>query len=269
MPSASSPWAPATALAFLLGAFSPAAAQQPAAYGCDRPIHLAYAEFGLLYHAGIGIDPDLIEELGQRTGCRFETEVKPRDQTYQGLEAGTVDMTNSGIRTEARREFAYFIPYLGWKNAVVTTPGIAAIAKSFDAIVTHADWRIGVVRGYVNGPYYDFRLRIAAAEGRVISYPDQEAVYGALKRGEVQAIVSSALNYDFFMASPADRGTFVLEAFDSAPVLQYNMIFSVKRFTVAQIDAWCRLFEQMRLDGTLARIYRKWLSAEDTEDILQ
>ncbi len=44
-------------------------AETPADYGCDRPVTLAYYEFGPLYHSGAGIDPDVVDELAKRTGC--------------------------------------------------------------------------------------------------------------------------------------------------------------------------------------------------------
>lgn len=256
-------------ISLLCGSASTSAATEgPALYGCDRPIHLAYYEFGALFHAGVGIDPDVIEELSRRTGCVFDTEIKPRGQIWQELEAGTVDMTNSGIRTEARRKFAYFIPYLGWKNVVVTELSIAAMTSSFDEVLANPDWRIGVVKGYVHGPYYDFRLRIAAAEGRVIPYPDQDSIYQALKTGEVQVIISPAINYTFYLPTPEEQQKFVLVAYAPTPILRPSMVFSVKRFTNPQIDAWNRVFEQMRLDGTLERIYRKWLPANVAAAIL-
>lgn len=256
-----------TAVAMLLSTARFAAAD-PVEYGCDRPIHLAFYEFGALYHAGAGIDRDVVDELAKRTGCMFQTETKPRAEIWKGLEAGAIDMTNSGIRTEARRRFAYFIPYLGWKNAVVTTAAIASATQSFDDIVANPQWRIGVVKGYVHGPYFDFRLKIATARGGVVECPDQDSVYRALKSGEVQAAISPAVNYGFYLPTAEDRQKFVMLADTPSPVNPHNMIFATARFTPSQINAWTRLFEAMRLDGTLIGIYRAHLPARVATAIL-
>jgi polar amino acid transport system substrate-binding protein len=240
----------------------------PADYGCDRPIHLAYYEFGVLYHAGVGIDSDVVEELAKRTGCVFQAETKPRADIWKELEAGTLDMTNSGIRTEARRRFAYFIPYLGWKNAVVATAAIASATQSFDDIVNNPEWHIGVVKGYAHGPYFDFRLEVAAAHGGVVEYPDQDSIYRALRSGEVQVAISPAVNYDFYLPTAEDRQNFVMLADTPAPANPHSMIFATARFTTSQINSWTRLFETMRLDGTLIRIYRAHLPARVATAIL-
>jgi hypothetical protein len=40
-----------------------ASADTPMRYGCDRPIELAFYEFGPLYHDGSGIDRDVVDEI--------------------------------------------------------------------------------------------------------------------------------------------------------------------------------------------------------------
>ena len=244
------------------------AAADPTDYGCDRPIHVAYYEFGALFHGDLGIDPDLIHELAKRTGCIFEESVKPRVQIWEELEAGTLDMTNSGVRTEARRKFVYFVPYLGWKNVVVTTPELAAEVHSFDDIIAHPEWRIGVVKGYVHGPFYDFRLKLATIAGSVSLYPDQSAIYQALRSGEVQVIISPAVNFNFYLRTPTDQQSFVMLDLSPAPPIPHNLIFATARFSASEINAWTRLFEEMRLDGTLERIYQAHLPTEMAKAIL-
>lgn len=246
-----------------------AKALSPADYGCDRPINFAFYEFGALYHAGIGIDADLIAELERRTGCAFATKLMPRAQIWKDLEAGTLDGTNSGIRTEARRNFAYFIPYLGWKNILVTRLDVAADVPTIDDIIADDSLKIGVVKGFIHGPFYDFRLKLADGAGRVMRYPDQDSIYRALLAGEVQVIISPAINYNFYLPRPEDQARFVLLDVSPAPPIPHNLIFSTKRFTDAQINSWTRLFEVLRLDGTLLRIYQAHLPTSVASAILR
>jgi len=257
----------AAVLAAFLMNTAAAAHADPAAYGCAKPIRLSYYEFGNLYHQGVGIDPDVIAELAKRTGCHFQSDSQPRAEIWKQLAAGTLDMTNSGIRTDPRRKFAYFIPYLGWKNILVASAAVAARETSIDDIVADRAVKIGVVGGYALGPYYDFRLQ-PIAETRVILYRDQDAIYAALRKGEVQAIVSPGINYDFYFRSKEDRAAFVRIDVPDAPVIPHNMIFSVKRFSDVEINNWQRLFDAMRSDGTLARIYHDHLPAETADAIL-
>jgi polar amino acid transport system substrate-binding protein len=253
--------------AILAFAHGPAEAETPADYGCDdRPITLAYYEFGPLYHDGVGIDRDVVEELAKRSGCRFETSLRPRAEIWQQLQAGTLDMTTSGLRTEARNQFAHFVPYLGLKNVLITAQAQAAEIQSFDDVVGDTHLKIGVVKGFILGAYFDFRLKNAGS--RVIGYPDQNAIYDALRRDEVQAIVSPAFNYEYFFKAPEERAAFVMIDVSPAPPVAQNMIFSRHRFSDAEINAWTRLLEQMRLDGTLERICRAQVSPEMTRVLL-
>jgi polar amino acid transport system substrate-binding protein len=254
-------------LAIVALAQAPATAETPADYGCeDRPITLAYYEFGPLYHDGVGIDRDVVEELAKRSGCRFETSLKPRAQIWQELQAGTLDMTTSGLRTEARNQFVYFVPYLGLKNVVIAAQSLAGEIQSFDDIVADTHFKIGVVKGFIHGAYFDVRLK--SAGDRVIAYPDQNAIYDALRHGEVQGIVSPAFNYEYFFKAPEERAAFVAIDVSPAPPVAQNMIFSRRRFNDAEINAWTRVFEQMRLDGTLERICRGQVSPEMTRVLL-
>jgi len=247
-----------TVIGMALAGIDLARAQSPADYGCDRPIRLAFYEFGPLYHDGVGIDRDVVDQLMARSGCRIQTGVEPRAQIWQELEAGTLDMTTSGIRTEARRQFAYFIPYLGLKNVVVARRDIAEAIDSFDDVVAHPEWRIGVVRAYLHGPYFDNRLKTAV---NVATYPDQNADYQALISGAVQVIVSPAFNYEFYLPTPELRQAFAMADVSPAAPTAQNMVFNRRRFTEAQIAAWTRLFEAMALDGTIRRICMRHASA--------
>ena len=257
--------------AFALGAMLalsalPAGAETPEDYGCDRPVTLAYYEFGPLYHDGVGIDRDVVDELARRTGCRFETSLKPRAQIWQELQAGSLDMTTSGLRTDARNQFAYFIPYLGLKNVVIADRALAGEIQSFDDVVGDAQLKIGVVKGYIHGSYFDFRLKAVGA--RIVALPDQNAIYDALRKGEVQTIISPAFNYEYFFSKPEERAAFAMVDVSPAPPVSQNMVFSRRRFSDAEINAWTRVFEQMRLDGTVERICRGQVSPEMTRVLL-
>jgi polar amino acid transport system substrate-binding protein len=243
-----------------------ASTEQPARYGCDRPVKLAFYEFGPLYHNGFGIDSDVVEELARRADCRFDTVVLPRAEIWKQLAEGTLDVTTSGLRTDARSAFAYFIPYLGLKNVLITDRSKAAAIQSFEDVAEHADWRIGAVKGYLHGPYFDYRLQNIPRQ--IVFYADQNAIYAALRTGEVQAIISPAFNYEFYFRTPQDQISFAMIDVSPAPPVTQNMVFSRRRFSDAEINAWNRLLEQMRLDGTLERICRKHASAAMTQALL-
>jgi polar amino acid transport system substrate-binding protein len=247
-------------MALIIGVFSVPArtsADNSSAFGCDRPIHLAFAEFGVLYHQGVGIDQDLIDEIARRTGCQFDTQVLPREQIERRLLNGALDMATGARATSNLRKSAYLVPYLGLKTVIVTTTGNATQIHSFDDVLARADWRIGVVAGLAYGAYYDYRLHGLHEQYRIITYPDQQTLYRGLRHDDVQVVLSQSVNYAFYLPLPGDQQDFVM--FDAAPALPvaHALAFERDRFTPAMIDAWTRVIEEMRLDGTLEKIYQR------------
>jgi len=236
--------------------------------GCERPIRLAFYEFGSLFHQGVGIDRDVVEEIARRTSCRFETQILPRDEIWRQLESGRLDMTTSGTETASRAIFAHFIPYLGLKNVIVTNRDDAAGISSFDDLLARPDWRIGIVAGFLYGGYYDNRLRAPAHQSQIRTYLDQQSLYLALANGEVQAVLSAAVNYGFYLPLKSQEEHFAIADLSPAPPMPHAMVFSRFRFTPTMINNWTRLFEQMRLDGTLLRIYQRRLPPQIASGLL-
>lgn len=250
----------------LVGALSvtplAALAETPAALGCDEPIHVAVAEFGVLYHEGVGIDQDLIQEIAARTGCRFDIRVLPREQIWRELQQGALDMATSVRVSRDLGKAVYVVPYLGLKTVIVTTTGNATQIRSFNDVLSRQDWRIGVVAGFAYGAYYDYRLHGLHEQYRIITYPDQQTLYRGLQHGDVQVVLSQSVNYAFFLPLDTDQQNFVM--FDAAPALPapHALVFAHSRFTPVMIDGWTRIIEQMRLDGTLEKIYRRRVTSD-------
>ncbi len=175
-------------------------------------------------------------------------------------------MTTSGLRTEARNQFAYFVPYLGLKNVVIADRGDRRrdpVLRRRRRRPAHQDRRRQGVR-----PRRLFRLPPEERRPAGDRYPDQNAIYDALRKGEVQGIVSPAFNYEYFFKTPEERAAFVAIDVSPAPPVSQNMVFNRRRFSDAEINAWTRVFEAMRLDGTLERICRAQVSPEMTRLLL-
>jgi len=241
---------------------APAAASgTPSVFGCDLPIHIAFAESGALYHQGVGIDPDVITELAARTGCKFDPVVLPREQIWRQFNQGAVDMTTGARETAERDKFAYFVPYIGLKTVIISGTGIATQIRSFDDVLAHPEWRIGIVTGFFYGAYYDYRLHGLREQYRIITYPDQQKLYSGLKHDDIQVVLGQSINYTFYFPLESDQQNFVMFDSSPSPPAPYNLVFRDDRFTPTMVDAWTRVIEKMRLDGTLEKIYRRHVSA--------
>jgi ABC-type amino acid transport substrate-binding protein len=157
---------------------------------------------------------------------------------------------------------------MGLKNAVVARADLAPAIQSFDDVVNHPDWRIGVVDGYDYGPYFDYRLHNVTDRSRIIAYADQQRMYRGLQDSDVQLVLSPTVNYPFYLPLADQERMFVLIDVSPAPSIPHALVLSRARFTPAMINAWTRVLEQMRLDGTLEQIYLRRLLPGLAQNIL-
>jgi polar amino acid transport system substrate-binding protein len=245
------------------------ASDAPSAFGCDLPIRIAFSESGALYHQGVGIDQDVITELAARTGCKFAPVVLPREQIWRQFNQRAVDMTTGARENAERDKFAYFVPYIGLKTVIISGTGIATQIRSFDDVLAHSEWRIGVVTGFFYGAYYDYRLHGLRDQYRIITYPDQQKLYNGLQHNDIQVILGQSINYAFYLPLDRDQQNFVMFDSSPSPAAPYNLVFRDDRFTPTMVDAWTRVIEKMRLDGTLEKIYRRHVSADVARYLLE
>ncbi|MBI2256705.1 MAG: transporter substrate-binding domain-containing protein [Proteobacteria bacterium] len=228
-------------------------------YGCDRPLHAGVIEFGFMYHAGEGVDIDLLNELAKRTGCQFEIKVATRAELWPAVEAGEIDFATNSISTPDRTKLARFVTYFGFKNMMVMPSDQVGTTFSLAALVERPDWRIGLVHGFRYGNYYDYNLKSLAGDNRVVFYRTQEDLFNGLKAGEVEAILAPSIHYFFYLAA-AEREHFTLVNASPAPATPSGLAFSRTKFSAAQVDNWMRVLESMRLDRTLHRLIGRHMS---------
>ncbi|MBD9513722.1 substrate-binding periplasmic protein [Pseudomonas sp. BGr12] len=236
-------------------------------YGCEQPISIAYTRNVVFFHDDVGIDPDLIAELGKRTGCQFATSVRPRDEIWSKLESGELQMGTSGVATPQRRSYTYLLPYLYMRNKLIVRDDLGEMT-SLDAFHDMPGARLGVIAGYRHGAYIDGMLRILRAEGRVVEYKDDATRFSALLNGDVEGVIGHEMNLEGAVSDRRQRERFHVIDVMPGPATPHNLMLSRKRFTPAQSAEWMRLMETLWLDGTLARIMRKNAPPQQAEGLL-
>lgn len=245
-----------TSLVLAPAAWLCAAAMAEDRYGCEQPITVAYTRNVVFFHDDVGIDPDLIAELGKRTGCQFETSIRARDEIWSQLQSGGLQMGTSGVATPQRRTYTYLLPYLYLRNKLIVRDDLGE-TDSLEAFHDMPGARIGVIAGYRHGAFIDGMLRILRAEGRVVEYTDDATRFSALLNGDVEGVIGHEMNLEGAVSDRRQRQRFHVVDVIPGPATPHNLMLSRKRFTPAQSAEWLRLMEALWLDGTLARIMRK------------
>lgn len=261
-------WAAACAL--LLGAGAAFAG------GVDcgaKPIRLAFYQYGYFYfldkQSASGIDKDIVDELARRSGCKFDVQVLARARIWAELANGGLDMSVSGIQNAERDQFAWFAHYLTMKNYVILGAAVPQATQSANAFLQQKALQIGVVRAFKHGTEQDKWIDQLRADNRVQDSANVETLFKKLKEGRIDALFSQPPVYSKNIADlglqqsiriqdwmPGDKG------------VPHGLILAKSRFDAAEAKAWQALINNLRVDGTLKRIYAKYLSAPEVSAML-
>ncbi|MDF3933557.1 substrate-binding periplasmic protein [Pseudomonas citronellolis] len=224
-------------------------------YGCAQPLRLAFYRNQVFYRDGQGLDADLVAELERRSGCRFDVSVQPRAAIWSALRRGELDLATSGVATVERRRYAYFVPYLYLRERLIVPLDLASDLRGLDDFHGLPGVRLGAIAGYDHGPYLDAMLRILRSEGRVREYPDEASCFSALLNGQVEGLIGHELSLAGLLRDPALRHRFRVIDVGRGPGVPRGLMLARGHFSAAQAAQWQRLLEDLRLDGTLVRIY--------------
>ncbi|WP_374377772.1 substrate-binding periplasmic protein [Dongia sp.] len=222
---------------------------------------MATVELGPMSHFGQGVDADVLKELARRSGCSFEIAEVPRIDIWPGIEDGRIDLATSQISTPQRAKLAHFVTYFGFKNMMVVPAAKGASPADFPTFVARKSAKLGLVRGYRYGNFYDYHLKSLLGDARVIEFATHQDLYAALEQGRVQAILAASMTYYYFLKS-TQREKFKLVDASPAPPTPSGVALSRRTFSGAQADNWLRLIEEMRIDGTMHRLAAGHIAAE-------
>lgn len=235
----------------------------------NRPIKLAFYEFGLLYEQGKGIDKDLVDELASRTHCRFETQIMPRARIWSDLASGALDMSVSGIATPERNQFAWFAPYLSIKNYALIDLQLAQSVKSPADFLARKDAQFGVVRSFKHGSDQEVFLAQMRSQQRVQESPDVDALYGKLKQHRVAGIFSQPVVFRRNLSKfGLEKQLAIQDWTPNEKGLPHGLILAKSAFTETQALAWQAQINALKADGTLRKIYLRYLPESEVTQLL-
>ena len=236
---------------------------------CFKVFKLSLYNYGYFYSLkkNIGIDKDIAEELEKRSKCKFEYIVDmPRIRTLKSIENGSLDFTMSSIQTPDRDIYSYFSFYYKIKNFAVVRKG--ANTNSWDSFITNKSFIFGVVRGYKYGDS-DEKINILKEKNRVIDYAEPELMYDALKNNDVQAVLGVIPVAKYYLKNIKNLESNVT-IYDWNPQEKYRdcgIMMSKKVFSKEEVNKWNKLIHKMILDGTVMKIFRKYLSEKEAKSI--
>lgn len=258
---------------FLVWSASLYAAPDPERFGCRKALSLAYFRFGSLYFLDMdgrpaGVDVDLVRVLAERSGCQIEGRELSRVLIWQSLETGRLDMATAGLSTPERERFSLFLPYLISSNRFLLPRQLAGRIALPEDFLADRSLHLGVVRSFRHGASYDRLIERLTAEGRVEEAPDIETLFRWLRLGRIHGMLSHPIvSGPLLQMNGLENEVVQYDWSGGEPALQGGWMLSRQRFSPAQLAAWTALFDELRRDGTLEKIYRKYVSPRDAREL--
>jgi signal transduction histidine kinase len=142
----------------------------------------------------VGIDADYLELISQRTGLKFQNEIR-RDwgRMIEDFKAGQVDLLLSlGHAPEREQYLTYTRSYAFTANVIITRSD----APNLSTLGDLKDHTIGIPRG---SPGLRRDLEASAPGTVVVEYETPAACYQAVARGEVYASIGDVANASYLI----------------------------------------------------------------------
>lgn len=233
-----------------------------------KTLGVAFYEAGYLYSNGQGIDKDVVDEIKNRGGYNFHYIKMSRARIWKELQDGNLSMSVSGIQNPARDKFSYFIPYIAQKNMALVTNTKYNTAES---IVADKAAKIAVVRGFKHGDYFDEVLeRIRVNNGDITEVTSVHNLFLMIKAGNrIDMMISLPVFYAKELKDLGIESKVIIH--DWAPAskpIVHALILDKAHFSEGDVKKMQVMVDGMRKDGTLKRIFLKYLSEKDAEDAL-
>ena len=226
----------------------------------DRPISLAFFEFGVLYDHGVGIDRDLVDELARRSGCRLETQVMARARIWNDLANGHLDMATAGISTPERDRFAWIAPYGVAKSYVVIRASLGATIKGAEDFLANPKLQFGAVTPLSYGMDQDRWLAQLRQANRVQDVPELQLNFMKLKAGRIDAMFSTNfVSRKYLHDLDMEKDVVIQDWTPGETWVTGGLVLAKSRFSEAQAERWRVLLRQLRDDGTLKRIFSRYM----------
>lgn len=233
-------------------------------------LEVAFYEAGFLFNDGVGIDKDIILELEKRLGTKYKHTVKPRARIWYELSEGLLPISVSGIETEERKKFAWFIPYVAQKNKAIILKEYPEKYNELEDFLKDRNAKVAVVRGFSHGIFYDEMLKKIESD-RINEVPNMENLFILLKNKRVDLVISLSGFYRYEFKNLDMEDSVSIKDWDNEDigVIYGGLILSKKYFNQEDYEKIYDIFIAMKNDGTLKKIILKYLPEDEADESLR
>ena len=265
----------ASVFRLLLGAALAAGAVAQAA--CSRPIVVPVSSIGVAIivdgdKVG-GVYPEVLRELGEKSGCLFVFPVYPRARSDQMFyEAGTADLTLPASYVAERAQLATFVPLIKVLPTLVSVRPLPVEMTSVKQLLDSKALRGAVVRGFTFGKDYQTLVDALVKEGRMDVVNDINIVARMLVAGRVDFTLVPPHLVQAALGTEA-RGTPLAGQFKSYPLeglprIDSGVYISRRSLSEADQEELRNLFSAAARNEMFVKGHLKYYAAESIKGIV-
>ncbi len=207
-----------------------------------------------------GFDVEVAKEASKRLGREVEFKAIDWESKEAELKSGRVDVLWNGLDiTEKRKENMLFSdPYMDNRQIVFVSKGKAQNIKSEADL---AGKTVGTQSGGTAEEYLDGNAQLKGSMKELKKYSDYISAFMDLENGRLDAIVSDEITGRYYMSKHPEK----LEALEVVvgPVSTFGIGF--RKDDQALHDEIQKVMDEMKADGTMAKISEKWFGKDITK----
>lgn len=207
----------------------------------------------------VGFDVDLAAEATKRLGCEVEFKAIDWSSKEAELKSGRVDVLWNGLDiTEKRKENMLFSdPYMDNRQLIFVKKGTAGITDEKSL----AGKSVGTQSGGTAEEYIDGNEALKGSLKEYKKYSDYISAFMDLENGRLDAIVSDEITGRYYMSKHPEN----IEAVEVVvgPVSTFGIGFA--KDNQALRDKVQKVLDEMKKDGTMAKISEKWFGKDITK----
>jgi polar amino acid transport system substrate-binding protein len=210
--------------------------------------------FRMLDEAGKlhGLDIDLLEQLSQRTGLRFEVLRAPWARGLAALEQGKADLMTGLARTPEREAYIRYLP----RPYYACAPRLYTAREQAPALRGYAQLN-GLNVGQVLGSAY-FEPFDSDQSLRKTAVNNESQLLGMLARGRLDALVGTDCQVDYELRDPRLAARIAKAQYRPEARTELFIGFSRQRPRQAEFSRVAQVLEQLHAEGWIAQAAQRY-----------
>jgi polar amino acid transport system substrate-binding protein len=220
---------------------------------------LGYASFqdGKQYK---GISVDIIAELGQRTGCKFELVWYPRGRLGVEFELGHVDIMTGAVQSPERDKNGRFVPYAFTQFDLLLSTRVAGTFTGLADFVQRGTGRLNLVRGIPASPAMTVQFDLLTRAGRLEQVADFDIAFKKIEARRADGTIATPTIYLRQLALMGKAAnTLTPVALPESPRQFVGLYLSSKSISLQVANTYRTALRAMVEDGTVVRIYERFI----------